>query len=65
MCLSAAYVENGNERQLIMDKVAIMRQDDDTITFEDLLGRTTSVKGLIASVDLLENVIVCKGTVAD
>lgn len=64
MCLSAAYVEDDNGRQLIMDKVAIMRQDDDVVTFEDLLGRTASVKGLIASVDLLENVIVCKCTVA-
>ncbi len=64
MCLSTAYVEDDNGRQLIMDKVAIMRQKEDEVTFEDLLGRTATVKGLIASVDLLENVIICKGTVS-
>ncbi len=59
MCLSTAYALEDGKKDFILDKVASFRVENGDIIFEDLLGRTAVVTGIINYVDLLNNEIIC------
>ena len=63
MCLSAAYAVTENSKELIIDKVASVRVEDGDVIFEDLMGRTARVTGIVKYVDLLNNEIICQRAV--
>ncbi len=63
MCLSTAYAVKDGNKDLIIDKVASVRVEDGDIIFEDLMGRTARVPGIISYVDLLNNEIICQRAV--
>lgn len=58
MCLSNVYCyDNGNE-ELVARNVASVEQKDGILTFSNIIGVPTEIKGNIKSVDLMENIIV-------
>jgi predicted RNA-binding protein len=63
MCLSTAYSLEDGKKNFIIDKVASIRVEDGDVIFEDLLGRTARVTGIISYVDLLNNEILCQKAV--
>jgi predicted RNA-binding protein len=62
MCLSTAYTLEDGKKNFIIDKVASIRVENGDVIFEDLLGRTATVAGIISYVDLLNNEIICERT---
>ena len=62
MCLSDVYVLENGTKKLLYKNVASVRQKEDKLVFSDILGNPQEIKGTIASVDLLENIIIINGT---
>ena len=60
MCLSSVYSEQDGKRTLLMSKAAGLESDPDGIICRDFLGRTIRISGKISSIDLENNIIVCK-----
>ena len=58
MCLSDVYVLENGAKRLLYKNVASVKQKEDTLVFSDILGIPKEVKGTIASVDLLDNIII-------
>ena len=58
MCLSDVYVLENGAKRLLYKNVASVKQKEDTLVFSDILGIPKEGKGTIASVDLLENIII-------
>jgi predicted RNA-binding protein len=57
MCLSAAYeVKNGIDT-LILERVTNVDVSGADVILTDLLGRSTTVRGALRSIDLNRNVI--------
>lgn len=57
MCLSTAYEVNGNNENMILERVTNVDVDGKDITLTNLLGMSTVVKGELKSVDLNRNEI--------
>ncbi len=57
MCLSTVYLLGKDEPEEIATHVSNATAKDGEITFVDILGAETKVKGSIESVDLVENKI--------
>lgn len=60
MCLSSVYSEQDGKRTLLMTKAAGLESRPDGIVCRDFLGRTIQIRGTISSIDLENNIIVCK-----
>ncbi|GHU42393.1 hypothetical protein FACS1894190_11660 [Spirochaetia bacterium] len=59
MCLSTVYTLGmGGSLQKIGEYVTTLNVVGDTITFAELMGAETSIKGTFQSVDLIKNKIV-------
>lgn len=57
MCLSDVYSVHGEEKELLFANAAAVSQKGDTLVFTNILGVPFEIKGIIRSVDLLENII--------
>ena len=60
MCLSDVYVASDGEKKLVMKSAATIKVEGDTLTFTNILGLPTTVKGTIEKVDLMENYVIIK-----
>ena len=57
MCLSTVFVLGEGEPEEICSHLSNATVENDEITFVDIMGAQTKVKGTIDSVDLVENKI--------
>ena len=57
MCLSNVYRKNAEGEELLFSNVATVSQKDDKLVFSNILGVQNEIRGVIKSVDLLENII--------
>jgi predicted RNA-binding protein len=57
MCLAAAYMGEGSE-QPIMQEIAHLRIDGDTIEIETLFGEGKIVHGRVAEIDFMKSRVV-------
>lgn len=60
MCLSKAYLIKNGKEQLILDSVCNVRMEEGEIVLYDIIGETSSVRGIIQDVDLIRNTIVIR-----
>ena len=58
MCLSTAYKEKKSPDAVIMDNVMLVKNEDGRLTFIDLIGRQTTVSGILQRVDLNDNYMI-------
>ena len=61
MCLASVYYEKNCKKELLMKKAASINIVSDNIICRDFLGREISVDGVISSIDLENNIVICKG----
>lgn len=57
MCLSKAYLIKNGKEELILDSVCNVRMEEGKIVLYDIIGETSSVRGIIQDVDLIRNTI--------
>ena len=57
MCLSTVIEVVGGEAHPVLSQVSNAQVNDGTVTFTDIMGIQTELKGTISSVDLVENKI--------
>lgn len=61
MCLSTVYVlGSDNKKELLCKNVASVLSEDGKLTFINLLGIPTTIRGEISNIDLVENLIYIK-----
>ena len=60
MCLSSVYSEENGNKTLVMSKASKLEITPEGIVCRDFLGRKQIVKGVIFSIDMENNVIICK-----
>jgi predicted RNA-binding protein len=58
MCLATVYVENGGQREEVMQDVAWIRPQGDGLRLITLLGESKLVQARIKSIDLVKGSIV-------
>ena len=57
MCLSTVYkVQNGSQ-DIVCEHVSAISIGDGNVTLTDVMGQETIVEGIIASIDLMKNII--------
>ena len=61
MCLSSVYKKSGTENVFMLKNIARVEPDGEKITFTDLMGVRTEIKGKILDIDLMENIIIIEG----
>ncbi len=59
MCLVSVYGKKKDDEQetLLLKNVSKIRVDGDTVSFCDILGANTTVRGTITEADLEENTV--------
>ena len=60
MCLSKAFLIKNGKEQLILDSVCNVRMENGEIVLYDIIGETSSVRGIIQDVDLIRNTILIR-----
>ena len=61
MCLSRAFLIKNGKEQLILDSVCNVRMENGEIVLYDIIGETSSVRGIIQDVDLIRNtILICE-----
>lgn len=65
MCLSKAFLERDGERELLLDQVAAVTANADTLRLRNLFGEEKDIRGRIREVDLLTHSIVLEGFEAE
>jgi predicted RNA-binding protein len=63
MCLSKAYLNRNNERQLVMEDVSSVRIEDDRVLLSTLFGEKEEVKAVIKEIDFMTHSILLEETV--
>jgi predicted RNA-binding protein len=62
MCQSNVFATKNGQEELLMEEVAAVAIDGDTITMRSLFGEPLSVVARIVEIDLLKNRIVLEKT---
>ncbi len=58
MCLSTVYKINSDQsKELLYSNIANVLNDGNQLTFINLLGKKTTIEGVISKIDLVENCI--------
>ncbi len=60
MCLSKAFLIKNGREQLLLDSVCNVRMENGQIVLYDIIGETSSVRGIIEDVDLIRNTIIIR-----
>ena len=60
MCLSKAFLVKNGREQLLLDSVCNVRMENGQIVLYDIIGETSSVRGIIEDVDLIRNTIIIR-----
>ena len=60
MCLSKAFLIKNGRDQLLLDSVCNVRMENGQIVLYDIIGETSSVRGIIEDVDLIRNTIIIR-----
>ena len=60
MCLSKAFLIKNGREQLLLDSVCNVRMENGQIVLYDIIGETSSVRGIIEDVDLIRNTIMIR-----
>ena len=63
MCLSKAYVEHSGEAKLIMENVATVAVQGDTLRLRTIFGEEKQVNGCIREIDLTKHTILLDATI--
>ncbi len=58
MCLSKAYIDSGDELELIAEEIASVDVAGDKLRLKTLFGDSTEVNAMIREIDLLRHRIV-------
>ena len=65
MCEIKAYMSVAGSEDLIMDDVAVVRQEDGEVVLTDILGQQKRVAGVISEVRVMEHKLFVKQPGAD
>ena len=60
MCLSKAFLIKNGREQLLLDSVCNVRMENGQIVLYDIIGESSSVRGIIEDVDLIRNTIIIR-----
>ena len=60
MCLSKAFLIKNGREQLLLDSICNVRMENGQIVLYDIIGETSSVRGIIEDVDLIRNTIIIR-----
>jgi len=58
MCMAKAYLDAGDERQLLLEDVALVERKESTIRISDLFGEAIEVEAVIREIDFQNGSIV-------
>jgi predicted RNA-binding protein len=58
MCLAKAYLSGVDTRKLVLEDVALLRVDGDTLTLQTLFGREKLLEGRMREVNFQDSTIV-------
>ena len=58
MCLASAFVEKGNERELVLDKTTMVQVEGDLIICTNLFGEVQQIKGSIKEINFEKSSII-------
>lgn len=61
MCLSTVYEETGGERRKVCEYVSGISTDDNGVTLTDIMGKQTTIKGSLKTLDFIKNIIIIEG----
>ena len=57
MCLSTVYELRGGEQKIVAESVSSLSVSDGLITFTDIIGMQSTLRGTISKIDLVKGAI--------
>ena len=61
MCLSTVYEDVGGERRKVCEYVSGISTENGGVTLTDIMGKQTTVKGSLKTLDFIKNIIIIEG----
>lgn len=58
MCMAKAYLDAGDERELLLEDVALVERTENKLRISNLFGESTEVEAVIREVDFQNGSIV-------
>jgi len=61
MCLSKAFLDNNGEQELLLEEVASLKVEGDSLLLRTLFGEEKKLKGRVREVDFMKHTILLDG----